>query len=154
MALSSTVLCNNILKRAFDENIPVTPMKLQKLLYFVSCEYLHRTGNDLLSENFGVWQYGPVLPSVYDEFKSFRSNPITKFAKDANGDSYMYRENSSVLGSVIDSIWNSFKHRNGIELSKITHKDGSGWSTAFQDHRPTISRDDMGNDETYREFMC
>jgi len=75
MPMSASVVCNNILTRAFQENIPVSPMKLQKLMYFVSCEYVKATGKDLLSENFGVWQYGPVLPSLYDEFKSFTISP-------------------------------------------------------------------------------
>lgn len=39
MPMSATVVCNNILKRAFSESVAVSPMKLQKLLYFVSCEY-------------------------------------------------------------------------------------------------------------------
>ena len=80
MPMSATVVCNNILKRAFSESVAVSPMKLQKLLYFVSCEYVKATGNDLFSEDFGVWQYGPVLPTVYDEFKSFKSTPINKYA--------------------------------------------------------------------------
>ena len=88
MPMSASVVCNNILTRAFQENIPVSPMKLQKLMYFVSCEYVKATGKDLLSENFGVWQYGPVLPSLYDEFKSFHDQPITKYATDADGVPY------------------------------------------------------------------
>ena len=110
MAFSSTVICNNVLKRAKSENIKVTPMKLQKLLYFVSCEYVKATGTELLSEHFEVWQFGPVLPSVYNEFKSFHSSPITTFAKDANGESFLYDENNAPnLKRSMDLIWNAFK---------------------------------------------
>ena len=95
MPMSASVVCNNILTRAFQENIPVSPMKLQKLMYFVSCEYVKATGKDLLSENFGVWQYGPVLPSLYDEFKSFHDQPITKYATDADGVPYAINEDTA-----------------------------------------------------------
>lgn len=154
MAFSSTVLCNNVLKRAFSEKIPVTPMKLQKLLYFIACEYVQCTGQDLLSEKFGVWQYGPVLPSVYYEFKAFGRKPITNFAKDANGDSFAYKEKSAPnLKATIDLIWDSFKDMNGIQLSKITHEDGSAWSKAFQKHENTISKTEMEKDDTYKRFI-
>lgn len=152
--MSATVVCNNILKRAFEEGIQVSPMKLQKILYFVGCEYVKSTGSDLFSEDFGVWQYGPVLPTVYDEFKSFRSSPITKYATDANGVAYAIDEDRAPnLKYAIDRIWNSFKCFDGIALSRITHKDGSGWSNAFSQHRPKITTEDMRSDQTYGEYL-
>lgn len=154
MALTSTIVCNNILQRAFAENISVTPMKLQKLLYFVSCEYLKATGSELLSEDFCVWQYGPVLPTVYDEFKSFHGGKITTYAKDANGDSFAYNENSSPnLKTAIDRIWASFKSKSGVELSQITHENGSGWTNAFNQRREKISKEEMKADDSYRKYM-
>ena len=115
MPMSASVVCNNILTRAFQENIPVSPMKLQKLMYFVSCEYVKATGKDLLSENFGVWQYGPVLPSLYDEFKSFHDQPITKYATDADGVPYAINEDTAPhLTASITRVWNAFK---GMEES-------------------------------------
>ncbi len=78
-------VCNTILKKSFIQGITVTPMKLQKLLYFVYRDYLQKYDRDLFSESFETWAYGPVLPSVYDEFKSFKASRITKFAKNADG---------------------------------------------------------------------
>ena len=154
MALAPTIVCNNILRRSFDEKISVTPMKLQKLLYFVSCEYVKATDVELLSEDFCVWQYGPVLPTVYNEFKSFRGLKITTYAKDANGDSYAYNEDSSPnLRLAINRIWASFKNMSGIELSKITHEDGSGWSHAFEQKHSKITKDEMKADDSYRKYM-
>lgn len=155
MALSPTIVCNNILRRAFDEKISVTPMKLQKLLYFVSCEYIKATGTELLTEEFCVWQYGPVLPSVYDEFKSFHGNPITAYAKDANGNSFAYNEDTSPqLKNAISTVWAAFKHKTGMYLSQITHEDNSGWSSAFNLHHTKISKDEMKADDSYRKHMC
>lgn len=154
MPMSATVVCNNILRRAFEGSIPVSPMKLQKLLYFISCEYVKSTGSDLFSEDFGVWQYGPVLPTVYDEFKSFKSSPITKYATDANGVAYAIDEAMAPnLKLAIDRIWAAFKFFDGITLSKITHKDGSGWSNAFCQKRPKITTEDMRTDNTYGEYL-
>ena len=67
---------NSILQRGFKENIDITPMKLQKLIYLVYKRYYQETGKALFSERFEVWKYGPVLTSVYDEFKKYKSNAI------------------------------------------------------------------------------
>lgn len=154
MSMSATVVCNNVLRRAFEERIPVSPMKLQKLLYFIGCEYVKATGSDLFSEDFGVWKYGPVLPTVYDEFKSFKSGSITKYATDADGVAYAIDEGRAPnLRAAIDRVWSSFKTLDGVALSRITHKDNSGWSTAFCQKRSKISTEDMRLDNTYGEYM-
>lgn len=154
MTLSPMVVCNNILQRAFQEDVPVTPMKLQKLLYFTSCEYVKKTDIPMLSEDFCVWQYGPVLPSVYYEFQSYHGGRITSYAQDAEGNSFAYNENESLhLKQSINRIWGSFKDMSGIQLSKITHEDGSGWSKAFARHETQISKADMKEDDSYTRYL-
>lgn len=154
MALSPLIVCNNILQRSFKENVVVTPMKLQKLMYFISCEYIKATNNELLSEDFYVWQYGPVLPTVYNEFKTFRGNQITTYAKDAEGNVFVYNEETSPnLKTSIERIWNSFKNMSGIQLSTITHEDGSGWSKAFSTHQERITKEQMKADDSYKQYM-
>lgn len=147
MKASSTVLCNNILFRGNRDGIKISPMKLQKLMYFVCRDYVISYGTSPISEQFEVWQYGPVLPSVYSEFKSFRSNPITKYATDANGNAFMVSENDNpALASIIDVVWRKYQTKTGIELSKITHQPESGWYRAFSEHRPCITEGDMKDD--------
>jgi uncharacterized phage-associated protein len=121
----------------------------QKLMYYVCRDYLHKTGQELISESFGVWQYGPVLVTIYDEFKSFRSRPINSYAKDADCKSFMLDENSdSILAQTLDDIWEKYKFISAIDLSKMTHRDGSGWSSAFQRGDSKITKEDMINDRT------
>lgn len=147
MKASPTVLCNNILYRGSMDGIEITPMKLQKLLYFVCRDYAKEFGSSPISEQFEVWQYGPVLPSVYSEFKSFRANPITEYAKDANGNAYMVSENGTPdLARIIDNVWTKYRRKTGVELSRITHKAESGWYRAYSGRRYYISEEDMRND--------
>ncbi len=154
MPMAPTVVCNNVLCRAFEEKISVSPMKLQKLLYFIACEYQKRTDTPLFSESFEVWKYGPVLPSVYSEFKSFGKESISSYAKDAKGISYIIDENSSpALKLSIDFVWQGFKSWDAIALSQITHTEGSAWSKAFDAYRSTIDTNDMKEDCTYGRFL-
>lgn len=136
--------CNTILYKAFHENIPVTPMKLQKLLYFSYREFLKNTDFPLFSEQFEAWPYGPVLPSVYDEFKSFRASPITMFAKNADGSvSVVSERNAHEACEAIDAVWERYKLWSGIALSNLTHLEGSAWRKAMDEGRPFLTNADI-----------
>ena len=144
MRASPTVLCNNILLRGVNDRVKITPMKLQKLMYFVCRDYTKRFQISPISEQFEVWQYGPVLPSVYSEFKAFGANPITEFARDALGSAFMVSEKDNPeLADVIDAVWEKYRSKTGIELSKVTHQPQSGWYRAYSQHRQYITEEDM-----------
>lgn len=149
MKVAATVLSNNLLLRSKQENVDVTPMKLQKLLYYVCVKYVKEIGENPISEPFEVWPYGPVAPSVYYEFKSFHSSAINKFAKDANGEVSIVDEDSSpILTDCINYVWSRLKRFNGIDLGKRTHQKGSGWYAAYQRDNEIITLEDMKNDTT------
>lgn len=145
--VSVQALCNTIIKKSFDENVTVSPMKLQKLVYFIYRNYLQETSRPLFAESFQAWKYGPVLESIYDEFKSFKSNRITRFAKTASGDVYVINEISEPeLCSVINSVWDKYKNYDGIALSQITHKKGGAWRKAFENYSPILNVQDIKED--------
>lgn len=57
------------------------------------------------------------------------------------------------LKAAIDRIWTFFKDKGGIELSQITHEDGSGWSEAFDQKKDKITKEQMKADDSYRKYM-
>jgi len=74
-----TFACANfIIERLTKAGVrDLTNLKLQKLLYFAYGLHYALYGKELFSERFEAWQYGPVLRSVYKEFKNFgKDNPI------------------------------------------------------------------------------
>ena len=151
MKALATDLSNNILERGKIDGIKITPMKLQKILYYVCRDYVKATGQMPIGEQFEVWQYGPVLSSVYGEFKDFKDRPITSYAKNANGRSYKVSENDNpTLMRIIDIAWAKYKNLTGIQLSKMTHGSGSGWIRAYLrgGGGSLITVEDMKNDTT------
>ena len=72
---------NLILDECAERGIVVTNLSLQKLLYFTHAEFLTATERPLIRHNFEAWEYGPVLPYVYREFKSFGADPIVSRAQ-------------------------------------------------------------------------
>lgn len=153
MAYSAVHVSNNILKRAFDSEVSVSPMKLQKILFFVASEYAKRTGRQLLSESFEAWAYGPVVRSVYDEFRSFGGSAIRAYGKDARGKAYMADEDADPdLDLVLSAVWDATRDRTAVHLSRITHRPDSAWSTA-ETNSERISHDAMVADISYRDVL-
>ncbi len=55
----------------------VTPLKLQKILYYVYTTYLKKNDKPLFDDCFEKWQYGPVVTDVYHTFKMHGFNHIS-----------------------------------------------------------------------------
>lgn len=53
-----------------------TNLQIEKLIYFFYCAYLEMFQEEIFDEDFQAWQYGPVIPSVYDELKRFGRSKI------------------------------------------------------------------------------
>lgn len=143
--ITPVMVANNFVVRALNEDIPLTPMKLQKLIYFLYREYLKKTGSRLFTEQFEVWQYGPVLTSVYDEFKGFGANSITRFARDSLGDVYTVSE-EGVFKDCFDAVWEQYKYFTGWQLSQKTHQLGSAWDVARQKRSYYLQDEDIQNE--------
>lgn len=151
---NATWVANNILQRAFRDKVDVSPMKLQKLLYFVTCLYQRKTRKRLLSEPFQQWKYGPVCRSVYDEFHVFRGNPIRKYGKDSAGNMYCIDEdNNKELRKVLDFVWGMMRNMSAVALSRITHRKDSAWSKAYEKKELYIDENDMTHDCTFDDVM-
>lgn len=62
--------CENTLHQA------ITNLQLQKILYYIQGEYLALYNKPLFDNDMEAWDYGPVIPDVYYEYKEFVSNQI------------------------------------------------------------------------------
>lgn len=135
---------NAILLRAHKDNIPISPMKLQKLVYLLYGAYLLETGEPLFAERFEVWQYGPVVGDIYHAFKKYRDKPVREFMVDANG---KYKTVDLVAKPTFtmqfNRIWDKFSGKTGIELSNMTHYRGGAWYKALSSRSPFIRDDDI-----------
>lgn len=145
--VSVQALANTILKKSFDDKRAITPMKLQKLLYFVYKDFLQTTGKQLFSERFEVWQYGPVVDSVYHDFKAFGAQPITRFAKDAQGTVFVVKSSLTDVINSINKIWEKYKYYTGCELSRLTHQQNSAWSKAIEKRNHYLDDGDIKDEE-------
>src|SRR5262245_56745225 len=83
MTFPAKAVANFFLEKGFKEEIPISPMKVQKLVYFGHGWSLGLTGDPFIEEVIEAWPYGPVIKSLYHEFKGYGNGPITVLATEA-----------------------------------------------------------------------
>lgn len=117
----------------FEKAVEVTPLALQKILYFIQGIYMVVCGKPLYEEDCLAWIHGPVYESVYEMFKTFKYNPIDdrRFVMFKN----RFRELSEGEKEVIDLIINSFGIYSGKALEAITHNE-EPWQRAREGYLP------------------
>lgn len=114
----------------------ISPMKLQKLVYYAIGWYAGYTGRPLVDEPVEAWQYGPVLPSLYHEFKKFGSGQITEKATylDDNLDFVeVPPPDDPNVRKFLDNIWSNYGHFTAIKLSEMTHAAGGPWDSTWSE---------------------
>ncbi len=133
MPFHTFAVANEFLELAKAEKRQVSPMKLQKLLYFAHGWHLAIRGDALLNETIEAWDFGPVVRSVYHEFKHFGNQPVTGYATYFDEDDFEViqpelSDDAERSKKLIGKVWNVYKVFSAFELSQMTHSQGSPWS--------------------------
>lgn len=141
-------VANYILSEAKKEGIDITPMKLQKLIYILYKEYLKATRKKLFDDVFFVWQYGPVIESVYRVFSKYKANPIQEFYSEKEG-KYTTVDPTMTFRQVFNTVWEKHKNQDGVYLSNLTHQKDTAWSKARKEGLSVLKTKDIFEEETY-----
>jgi uncharacterized phage-associated protein len=139
---SAAAIANWFLDRAERGRVSIDPMKLQKLIYFAYGWYLALTNRPLITEHPEAWDYGPVIPSIYHEFKNFGRDPITrrilKFDSSVGRASVKDLLNTKLVSpkiepndtdtqNFLERIWEVYGSLTGVQLSNMTHATNGAW---------------------------
>jgi uncharacterized phage-associated protein len=140
---------NAILERSFKEaRQDVSPLKLQKLLYFLNGWHLAITGVPAIDEPFEAWEYGPVVGSIYHQFKDFGRGGITRYAKQYDpkaGEfrSFVVDKNQRQFYEILDAVWENYIGYDALTLSAMTHQKFSPWSRTYENGGGDIPSNDI-----------
>jgi uncharacterized phage-associated protein len=137
MSRRTLTVAKELLDRLTEANPSVTPMQLLKLVYVAHGYMLGAHGRPLLDEDVEAWQYGPVVRSVYDAVKQYRSQPIERI--DVSRPIELDAEECAIL----DRVAKIYGKATGVTLSAATHKPGTPWSMTWnrEGKNSTISND-------------
>ena len=104
----------------------ITPLALQKALYYIQGFYFAFYQTFLFSEDCQAWVHGPVYRDIYFRYKDYRFDPIKK------ADSFDASVFSSGEKAICDSVINNICCYSGKVLERFTHSE-TPWLTARGD---------------------
>jgi uncharacterized phage-associated protein len=136
----------------------ITPMKLQKILYYVQSWYLVKYDKEMLFDELPqAWVNGPVYRSVYDKYKDDFYRSTSLFIEEIKeGDEGMiekYKNSLEIEKDQLNTIIVILKHYASLDESKLvmmTHSDAP-WNIAreglgdFERCEKVISAESMYN---------
>jgi uncharacterized phage-associated protein len=144
MPYSAKAIANYFLDLARIHGQTLNPMKIQKLVYYAHAWNLVFYDRPLIDELVQAWAYGPVIPSLYDEFKRYGSSPITAKATEfapteldpyrfitPSIDDYLYPLINQQTKALLDAIWEAYGDFSAIQLSNLTHAPDSPWFLVY-----------------------
>ena len=156
---SGKAIANAFLNAGVRDDRPVDHMKLQKLIYFTHGYHLALAdGLPLLDELFEAWTFGPVLPSVYHEFKGFGAQPITRLATEYKPS---YRRampvpppaDDPITEKIVDFVWRHYSQLPSIQLSNLTHKTTGPWYNTLREEGATKYRNKDIDNRLIHEYF-
>ena len=95
----------------------VSPLHLQKLLYYVQGWGLALLGRPLFRQRLEAWKFGPVVPEVYDRFRG-RSDAVGPGEIAPTGE-----EIDPTASALIDTVWREYVGVPSRELIERTHRE-------------------------------
>ena len=97
---------NHILAVAYENNLSISNLQLQKVMYFAMRE--QKDNLELLSEMydepFHVWRYGPTIPNIYKKFRIYGASSIIEKGKKDNNYSVFDKSIIELLHQDVSSL--------------------------------------------------
>jgi uncharacterized phage-associated protein len=145
----SQAVANYFLDIVDKNSREISLLAIMKCVYLVQGFSLALFDKSALNSNFDVveaWKYGPVVPSLYHEFKRFGKKPITNYKATVLDDNFELKEAKlcdSEIKRACQFVWNSFKDYSEWEMVKFTHKKNSPWDQVYVEGQNKIIEDQI-----------
>lgn len=140
-------VCRHIINYSNEKNYGISNLKLQKILYFVQAYFLLESDgkSPCFAEKIEAWDFGPVVPVAYHEFKQYGSGDIPKiefcYFMDDPSDIWSfekteYKDNviSKNDKEKIDKLVDRFSDYSAASLVYLTHQQAP-WKSAYVQHQ-------------------
>jgi uncharacterized phage-associated protein len=151
---SASLIAAYFVTVGIEQEVPITQMKLQKMVFFAHGVNLAINDKPLIQETIEAWKYGPVVPILYSNYKLYGNAPICdtdlvyNFPKDD-----ITKINSAELKALMYT-WNATKDQTPESLSNWTHKDGSPWKKVYDPNQWAIPIPNNLIKEYFTEFLA
>lgn len=125
----------------------ITPLALQKILYYAQGFYKAFFGRFLFEDDCQAWVHGPVYVNIYEKYKEFKSANIFVDI-DYDIEDIIADEKREILDVVIKY----FGYYNGKALEKMSHYE-TPWMNARKGLLPTENSNNKINKEDIKDYF-
>lgn len=113
----------------------MSPKKLQKLLYYayswtlaLQNDDVESLDNKLFDARFEAWIHGPVIPSIYQQFRFYGYHDIPQYTETK----IKFNEE---IEDILQQVWDEYGNYTGNQLETITHQEDP-WLNAREGYSP------------------
>ena len=126
-----------------NDNMNVTQLQVQKLMYFFEAYYMNLKDVDFLYEcPFKAWAFGPVAIPLYQRYKSLGSSNIVLTNEEQKTGNSINSEKKEILKEIYDVFG---KRLNAMELVNYTHLKDSPWDKKWNENNKKVIYGDKSN---------
>ena len=97
----------------------ISPLKLQKLVYYAQAWYLTAFGEPLFDERVEAWVHGPVVPTLYHRFKETCRDCALEVGEAGLSIVEFPRETTQLL----EEVYSIYGEHSAGYLEKLTHNE-------------------------------
>jgi len=134
----------------YHENL-ITNKKLQKMMYYAQAWHLAIFDEPLFDGEFEAWVHGPVLPSLYQDYKDFKWHPIIIDELDEEKFSAIKRKLGKEKLQYLEELIEEYFGLSAYELERLTHIE-EPWKKARSGISPEQSSDNIIEQVWMKEY--
>jgi uncharacterized phage-associated protein len=139
-------VCRHVINYSNENDYGISNLKLQKVLYFIQAYFVtsKKDHAPCFDEKIEAWDFGPVVPEAYHEYKqygsgdiptiesyiSFDETDIWKSKRIVFNDDVISDEDKVLINKVVDK----FSDYSATDLVLLTHRQ-SPWIDAYVPHQ-------------------
>lgn len=141
-SIKAGALANEFLILSDNSGRDITNLKLLKICYIAQGLSLSILKRPAFSEPIEAWKYGPVISSIYHEFKHFGAKPIKGYRSSEmtfNYETKVNELNDIELKAIAQLTWNLYGDMNAETLVDLTHQPGTPWDITWHKGESLIS---------------
>lgn len=141
MAYNVLDVCRYVINYSNRKDYGISNLKLQKVLYFIQAFFLISTAEPCFNEGIEAWDFGPVVPEAYREYKQFGSGdiPTVSYVIDFDSEDFWnsrirdYKDDviSDKDKEMIRAVVDKFADYSATDLVTITHRQAP-WKNTYQ----------------------
>ncbi|MCA0449322.1 MAG: DUF4065 domain-containing protein [Proteobacteria bacterium] len=122
----SRTIANRFLELASTSNDTLTSMQLLKLVYMAHGWMLGLYHRPLIKDEVQAWQYGPVIPRLYNAIRHFKGSAVSGPIKSDKEALDEFAQN------IIEQVYERYGRLSGPALSRLTHAADSPWEVVYE----------------------